>query len=189
MGDDQSGQIAEVGFSMYIEMLEQAIKAIERGDTPALEEPLDMSIEVDLGLPALIPASYLGDINARLTLYKRIGFCREKSELHELQIEMIDRFGLLPDETKTLFLVTELKILAKTYGILKITANDKGARILFNKTPKIDPGKLILLIQSEHQRYQLDGQDVIKIKMPLPQVETRVMAIDKLLQKIAVDEE
>ena len=189
LGDDQSGQIAEVGFSMYIEMLEQAIKAIERGDTPALEEPLDMSIEVDLGLPALIPASYLGDINARLTLYKRIGFCREKSELHELQIEMIDRFGLLPDETKTLFLVTELKILAKTYGILKITANDKGARILFNKTPKIDPGKLILLIQSEHQRYQLDGQDVIKIKMPLPQVETRVMAIDKLLQKIAVDEE
>lgn len=184
LGDDQSGQIAEVGFSMYVDMLEQAIKAIERGDQPALEAPIDESREVDLGVPALIPSSYLPDVNARMTLYKRIGFCKTREALHELQVEMIDRFGLLPEPAQNLLLVTQLKLLTKAYGISKITANDKSARIVFDEQPNIDAGRLILLIQQENQRYQLDGQNVVKIKMPMKDAETRLMAIEKLLEKI-----
>ncbi|OOY41309.1 transcription-repair coupling factor, partial [Solemya velum gill symbiont] len=131
LGDEQSGQIAEVGYALYTELLERAVKAIRKGEQPELDRPLDHGAEIDLGLPALIPADYLPDVHMRLVQYKRIASAETTEELRELQVEMIDRFGLLPDPLKNLFAATRLKLRIQTMGIRKLDASASGARIQF----------------------------------------------------------
>src|SRR4029077_14303396 len=131
LGEEQSGQIQEVGFSLYTELLERAVKSIRSGKLPDLDPTIRHGAEVELHTPALIPDDYLPDINARLTLYKRISSARDDEELRELQVEMIDRFGLLPDAVKNLFAVTQLKLGANALGVRKLDLGEKGGRILF----------------------------------------------------------
>jgi len=185
LGEAQSGQIHEVGFSLYMDLLERAVQALKAGRIPELDRPLDHGPEIDLQSPALIPDDYLPDVHSRLILYKRIASARNDGELRELQIEMIDRFGLLPIAVKTLFRVTELKLRALPVGVKKIEAGPKGGRIVFGPEPKVNAAKLVELIQRQSRIYKLDGRDKLRFIKELPDAEARAAAVERLLEAIA----
>ncbi|MFZ1861150.1 MAG: transcription-repair coupling factor [Candidatus Competibacter sp.] len=184
LGEQQSGQIHEVGFTLYMDLLERAVQALKAGRVPELDRPLDHGPEIDLQSPALIPDDYLPDIHSRLILYKRIASARDEAELRELQVEMIDRFGLLPEPVKNLFRVTGLKLKATPIGIKKIEAGPKGGRIVFGPQPKVDPVKLVQLIQQQHHVYKLDGKDKLRFIKELADAQSRVVAVERLLEGI-----
>jgi len=185
LGEEQSGQMQEIGFSLYNELLERAVKALKEGREPELDRPLDHGTEIDLQFPALIPDDYLPDIHTRLTLYKRIASAEERDALRELQVEMIDRFGLLPEPVKNLFRLTELKLLATPLGVRKIEMGAAGGRILFGAEPHIDAGEIIRLIQNQPDRYKLDGQERLRIVKPLESAEERIAEVTALLERLA----
>jgi transcription-repair coupling factor (superfamily II helicase) len=174
LGAEQSGQIAEIGFSLYTELLERAVRSLRDGHLPDLDAEADHGAEIELHIPALIPDDYQPDVHARLTLYKRIASARDIQALRELQIEMIDRFGLLPDQTKHLFAITELKLAATQIGIRKIDLGANGGRIVFTAKPDIDPMDVIRLVQSQPKIYQLDGADKLRMKLELPDAASRI---------------
>ena len=182
LGEDQSGQMAEVGFSLYTELLERAVRSIKAGRLPDLDAGEEArGAEVELHVPALIPNDYLPDVHTRLTLYKRISSARDSIALRELQVEMIDRFGLLPDPVKHLFAIAELKLQANELGIRKLELGENGGRIVFESKPNIDPMAVIQLIQKQPKLYQMDGPDKLRIKHPLPESADRFNAARALL--------
>jgi len=187
LGNDQSGQIQEIGFTLYTELLERAVDALKSGKQPELDTPMDRGAEVDLQTAALIPENYLPDIQARLVLYKRIASAETLADLHELQVEMIDRFGLLPEPVKTLFSVTELKQKAEKLGIRKIDANAGGGRIIFTSEPNINAEQLITLIQTQAQCYKFDGADKLRFIKPFETTEQKVEFINGLLEKLSLE--
>jgi transcription-repair coupling factor (superfamily II helicase) len=184
LGDEQSGQIQEIGFTLYTELLERAVAALKSGKAADLEAPMDRGPEVDLQTAALIPADYLPDIHARLVLYKRIANTGTQKDLRELQVEMIDRFGLLPEPVKTLFSVTELKQQAEKLGVKKIDANAGGGRIVFTANPTLNTEELIRLIQTETQCYKFDGTDKLRFIKPFSDIEQKLEFISALLRKL-----
>lgn len=181
LGEDQSGQMAEVGFSLYTELLERAVRSIRQGKLPDVDSTDARGAEVELHIPALIPEDYLPDVHTRLTLYKRVSGARDSEELRELQVEMIDRFGLLPDPAKHLFAVAELKLIATHLGIRKLDLGDKGGRLQFVERPNVDPMSVIKLIQGQPKLYQMDGPDKLRIKLDLPDALARLAAAKGLL--------
>ncbi|HHA2759183.1 MULTISPECIES: transcription-repair coupling factor [Stenotrophomonas] len=186
LGEDQSGQMAEVGFSLYTELLERAVRSIKQGKLPDLDAGEEVrGAEVELHVPALIPEDYLPDVHTRLTLYKRISSARDSDALRELQVEMIDRFGLLPDAAKHLFAIAELKLKANTLGIRKLDLGENGGRIVFESKPNIDPIAVIQLIQKQPNLYAMEGPDKLRIKHPLPLPEDRFNAARALLTTLA----
>ncbi len=185
LGDEQSGQIQEIGFTLYREMLERAVKALRAGKTPDLDQPLQSGPEVELRIPALLPADYMPDVHMRLILYKRIAGAESEQTLRDLQVEMIDRFGLLPGPAKMLFRVAQLKLRAGALGIRKLEAGPKGGRILFTPEPAVDPMNIIRLVQTQPHTYRLDGPDRLRFAMDLEDRETRADAIEALLGKLA----
>ncbi|MEE9354167.1 MAG: transcription-repair coupling factor [Methylococcaceae bacterium] len=189
LGEEQSGQIQEIGFTLYTELLERAVNALKSGNQPELETPLDTGPEIDLQCSALITEDYLPDIHTRLVLYKRIANAEDMEGLRELQIEMIDRFGLLPPATKNLFSITELKCTAARLGIHKIDLHAKGGRIMFGPKPQINADQLISLIQTQPAIYQLDGTDKLKIAHGTESVEERLSFLTPLLDRLAVSAE
>ncbi|MCP5315702.1 MAG: transcription-repair coupling factor [Chromatiaceae bacterium] len=184
LGEEQSGQIHEIGFTMYTEMLERAVQAIRAGRQPELDRPLDHGTEVDLHIPALLPDDYLPDVHVRLIQYKRIASADSADELRDLKVEMIDRFGLLPEPARNLFDVTELKLYAQPYGIRKIEAGPAGGRILFEAEPKIDPMRLITLIQTQPKAFKLDGAERLKFFADLDDPATRVPSVKAMLDQV-----
>ncbi len=184
LGDEQSGQIQEVGFSMYTELLERAVKALKEGKEPNLDQPFEQHSEIDLKIPALLPDDYLPDVHTRLVIYKRIANAADKEALRELQVEMIDRFGLLPDATKNLIRVTELKLKAKPIGIKRIEAGPASGRLIFNEQPNIDPMQIIDLIQKQNKTFKLDGQDKLRFVLPMDSTEERIEGVDKVLDAL-----
>ena len=184
LGDEQSGHMQEIGFNLYSELLERAVQALKAGKQPDLDRPLDHGAEIDLAAPALIPEDFVPDVHNRLIMYKRIASAANKEELRDLQVEMIDRFGLLPEQTKNLFQLTHLKLKATPLGIRKIEANSAGARLLFDKQPNIDPMKIILLIQQQPRLYKLDGNEKLRVIKPLPDFNSRLGEIDSLLTNL-----
>jgi transcription-repair coupling factor (superfamily II helicase) len=185
LGEEQSGQIMEIGYSMYTELLERAVKSLQEGKEPELDKPLHHATEIDLHVPALIPEDYLPDVHERLIMYKRIASAADKQELRELQVEMIDRFGLIPDALKTLFRLTELKLKASPLGIEKIDMGAQGGRLNFTDKPDIDPMKIIQLIQNQPKTYKLDGNDKLRINQDLPDADTRITLLDNLLDELS----
>ena len=186
LGEDQSGQMAEVGFSLYTELLERAVRSIRLGKLPDLDAGEEVrGAEVELHVPSLIPDDYLPDVHTRLTLYKRISSARDSAALRELQVEMIDRFGLLPDPAKHLFAIAELKLQANELGIRKVDLGESGGRIVFEAKPNIDPMSVIQLIQKQSNLYSMDGPDKLRIKHPLPTPEDRFNAARALLTTLA----
>ncbi|KRA20103.1 transcription-repair coupling factor [Lysobacter sp. Root604] len=181
LGEDQSGQMAEVGFSLYTELLERAVRSIRQGKLPDVDATEARGAEVELHIPALIPDDYLPDVHTRLTLYKRVSGARDVDQLRELQVEMIDRFGLLPDAAKHLFAVAELKLAATELGIRKLDLGEKGGRVQFVEKPNVDPMAVIRLIQTQSKLYQMDGADKLKIKLDLPDAPARLAAAKGLL--------
>ncbi len=184
LGEDQSGQMQTIGFGLYMEMLEQAVEAIREGKTPNLDKPLQHGCELNLHLSAIIPEDYLPDVHNRLMLYKRIANARSTEHLEEIQVEMIDRFGLLPEPTKHLFRLTALKLNAESLGILKIDANDKGGKFEFDSEPKIDPMRLIQLIQRQPHIFKLDGPTGLRFTLKMPTVEERFQQLESLVSNL-----
>jgi len=181
LGDEQSGQIQEIGFGLYTELLDRAVRALKSGKIPDFDLSSEHETEVELHLPALIPDDYLGDVHTRLTLYKRIASARNEEELRDLQVEMIDRFGLLPDSTRQLFAVASLKLMATPLGIRKLDFSAKGGRITFREKPDVDPLAIIKLIQSQPRVYKLDGQDKLKVILDLPGAAERMRSAQDVL--------
>ncbi|HXS04545.1 MAG TPA: transcription-repair coupling factor [Rhodanobacter sp.] len=181
LGDEQSGQIQEIGFGLYTELLDRAVRALKSGKIPDFDLSSEHETEVELHLPALIPDDYLGDVHARLTLYKRIASARSEDDLRDLQVEMIDRFGLLPDSTKQLFAVASLKLMATPLGIRKLDFGANGGRITFREKPEVDPLAIIKLIQGLPRVYKLDGQDKLKVILDLPGASERIRSAQEVL--------
>ncbi|MBK5967986.1 MULTISPECIES: transcription-repair coupling factor [Thiorhodovibrio] len=185
LGEEQSGQIHEVGFTLYMDLLERAVQALKAGRTPELDRPLDHGAEIDLGLPALLPDDYLPDIHTRLITYKRIASAADTNELKELKVEMIDRFGLLPEPAKNLFTITELKLKVQPHGIRKIEAGPKGGRILFGEEPKIDHMRLVQLIQSRPKEFKLDqSAGALRFYRDMPEGDKRAAQVDTILGQL-----
>jgi transcription-repair coupling factor (superfamily II helicase) len=183
LGEGQSGQIQEIGFNLYNDLLERAVKALKSGKVPD-PKATSRRTTVELGAPALIPDDYLPDVHSRLILYKRIASAPTQEALNELRVEMIDRFGLLPEPTKTLFSVTRIKLVAQELGIRKLDMHAKGGRMIFDDKPNIDPMKVITLIQKRPWVFKLDGQDKLRFEIELPTVEEREEWVIKLMGEI-----
>jgi transcription-repair coupling factor (superfamily II helicase) len=186
LGDGQSGQIQEVGFTFYTELLEQAVRALKAGEQPELSLSLETGVEVNLQVSALIPEDYLGDIHARLVLYKRIASAETRGDLRQLRIEMVDRFGLFPESVKALFLVSEIKQCAEPLGLKKIEFNDRGGRLVFSQHPTIKTEKLINLVQTQAQCYQLKGVEQLNILKKFTNLDEKVQFIQQLLRDLTL---
>ncbi|MCO7555286.1 transcription-repair coupling factor [Metapseudomonas otitidis] len=184
LGEGQSGQIQAVGFTLYMEMLERAVKSIQKGEQPNLEQPLGGGPEINLRVPALIPEDYLPDVHARLILYKRIASATDEDGLKELQVEMIDRFGLLPEPTKNLVRLTLLKLQAEKLGIKKVDAGPQGGRIEFAADTCVDPLVLIKLIQGQPKRYKFEGATQFRFLVPMERPEERFNTLEALFERL-----
>jgi transcription-repair coupling factor (superfamily II helicase) len=184
LGDDQSGQMQEIGFGLYNELLERAVNALKSGKDPSLNLDQRHFVEIDLHVPALIPNDYLPDVHTRLVLYKRISAAKDNDALRELQVEMIDRFGLLPEQTQTLFAIHELRFKAKAIGIRKIDVYDQGGRIIFEQEPNIEPMTIIQLIQSQPAKFKLDGQDKLRFIFDMPDADSRLSTLNHVLDEL-----
>jgi len=185
LGQEQSGQIQEVGYALYMEFLERAIAALKTGKMPQLDRPLEHGVEIDLRLPALIPDDYLPDVHARLLMYKRIAGAENHRALENLQVEMIDRFGLLPEPTKNLFQLTEFKLQAHALGIRKIDFGERGGRILFQPDPNVAVENIVSLIQRDPGVYRLEGGDKLRVMMELPDVQERIQVLGGILTHLS----
>ena len=163
LGAEQSGQIHQIGFSLYSDMLARAVDALRRGEEPELDRPVHRGIDIELHVPALIPESYLVDVQARLTLYKRIASAGDSARLRELQVEMIDRFGLLTEAIKNLFEIAELRLQAERLGIKRLDFGPQGGRIEFSDDTKAEPARVIRLIQERAHDYRMDGPNKLRI--------------------------
>lgn len=181
LGDDQSGQMQTIGFNLYMEMLEQAVNALKNGQEPTLENLLQKQTEVDLKLPALLPDDYIHDVNARLGMYKRVASCANLADIDELQVELIDRFGLLPDAAKNLFSLQQLKMQASNLGITKIEANPKGGYFEFSQNTKVNPSFIIGLIQSAPHIYKMDGANKLRFAISEANARERLKMITAMI--------
>ncbi|MEL4886291.1 transcription-repair coupling factor [Pectobacterium betavasculorum] len=185
LGDDQSGQMTSVGFSLYMELLESAVDALKAGREPSLEDLINSQTDVELRLPALLPDDFIPDVNTRLSLYKRIASAKTTAELDELKVELIDRFGLLPDASRHLLQIAALRQQAQALGIRRIEGNEKGGFIEFSEQNRVDPSHLIGLLQRDPGTYRLDGPTRLKFMKDLSDRPQRIEFIGSLLGNMA----
>ena len=185
LGDGQSGHIHSIGFSLYMDLLERAVHAIRDGKTPDLDSALNPVVDVNLNIPALIPDDYLPDIHTRLILYKRIGNTKNAAQLRELQVEMIDRFGLLPDPVKNLFRVTSLRHRAEQLGIIKLQAGAGGGTVEFSKETPIEPMTIVELVQQQSDIFRLQGATQLRYNIDMHSAEERLQHAEELLELLA----
>jgi transcription-repair coupling factor (superfamily II helicase) len=184
LGENQSGKISEIGFNLYHDLLQRTIRAIKSGKKLNIEDTINEQVEIDIGIACIIPQTYLDDVHERLVLYKRIASAKNEDELKDLQIEMIDRFGLLPEPTKNLFASTTLRFICEKIGINKIIIFDDKAEITLGVNHTIEPIKIINLIQKEAKTYRLKGQNTLVYKKSMAEDSTRVRSIENLLKNL-----
>ncbi len=185
LGEDQSGQMQAIGFTLYTELLERAVKSLKQGNDPQLETASHHGTEIDLHVAALIPEDYLPDVHTRLVMYKRIANAHNDIELKDIQVEMIDRFGLLTDQIKNLFAITQLKLKATPLDILSINFSSNGGRMVFSEKPNLDPMKIINLIQTQSKLYKLDGNSKLKLLKKEPDFNRQIDFLSELLDHLA----
>ena len=183
LSESQSGEMQEIGFSLYSTMLDTAIQSLKQGKEPDMQHPLGVATEINLHVPALLPEDYCHDIHERLVLYKRMANCADNDQLDDMQRELIDRFGLLPNPARALLDCHRLRIAAKPLGITRIDASADSIQVQFIPNPPIDPLKIIQLIQSSRE-YSLSGQDRLKVLVQIEDVNKRVIRIKELMQKL-----
>ena len=184
LGEGQSGEMHEVGFSLYTEMLKQAVKALKKGHEPDLDAPLGVTTEINLHSPALLPEDYCPDVHERLVLYKRLASCDSDGDIDAIHEELIGRFGLPPQPVKTLIDCLRLRLAARELGIQKIDASEVAIQLTFIKNPPIDPMKIIGLIQNK-RNYKLAGQDKLRVESALPDVALRCARVKELLRELS----
>ena len=161
------------------------LEAMKKGETPNLDQPLSRGTEVNLHLPALIPETYLPDVHNRLVMYQRIANAEHDGALRELQVEMIDRFGLLPDQIKNLFRQNRLKLKAQAMGVKRIEASSSSGRMEFAKTTQIDPMVLVKLVQMQPKNFRLEGGTVLRFTLPMEKTETRFQRMEDLIKQLS----
>ena len=183
LGDSQSGGIQDIGFTLYSDMLNAAVKSLKAGREPDLMRPLNVATEINLHTPALLPETYCGDVHERLVIYKRLANCVDESALDQLQEELIDRFGLLPMPTQTLVDCHRLRILGKPLDLLKIDASAQAITVQFGADTPIHPHRVIHLVQQK-RHYKLAGQDKLRIEKALENVRDRVTEIKNILREL-----
>ncbi|MDO9218524.1 MAG: transcription-repair coupling factor, partial [Lacisediminimonas sp.] len=173
LGENQSGEMTEIGFQLYSDMLNHAVHALRNGKEPDLESPLASTTEINLHVPALLPSDYCGDVHERLSLYKRLANCKQQAAIDALQEELIDRFGKLPDPARALVETHRLRVTAEPVGIIKIDAHAEAAVLQFQPNPPIDAMRIIELVQ-KNRHIRLNGQDKLRITAKMPDLASRV---------------
>lgn len=182
LGDSQSGEMQEIGFHLYADMLNHAVKQLKAGKEPDLDAPLGVTTEINLHTPALLPTKYCPDVHERLVIYKRLANCEDEDALDNIQEELIDRFGLLPEQGEALMACHRLRIAAKNIGIVKIDASDAAIQLQFNVKADIDPMKLINLLQRD-KRCRMNGPDKLRITVALPELQLRTDFVKTILKE------
>jgi transcription-repair coupling factor (superfamily II helicase) len=183
LGENQSGEMLEIGFQLYSEMLNEAVRSLKAGKEPDMSAPLSSTTEINLHVPALLPAEFCGDVHERLSIYKRLANCQSQDKVDDMQEELIDRFGKLPDAVKALIETHRLRILAKSVGIVKIDAHGEAANLQFMEKPPIDPIKIITLIQ-KNRHIKLAGQDKLRIAASMPDLVARVNQVKQTIKQL-----
>jgi transcription-repair coupling factor (superfamily II helicase) len=184
LGEDQSGSMSQVGFSLYMEMLDQAVTALKDGKQPSLDQVMANQTEIDLRVPALLPDEYIFDVSLRLSLYKRIASAKNKNKLDDIQVELIDRFGLLPQPAKNLVNIAKLRLKAQTIGIARIEAGPLGGSIEFSGNTQIDPRIIITMIQQQPSVFNMKGANKLTFKRTSEDTKTRFMLITNILNDL-----
>jgi len=185
LGEEQSGSMSQVGFSLYMDMLDQAVSALKEGKQPSLDQVLSKQTEIDLRVPALLPDDYIFDVSLRLSIYKRIASCDNKNELDDIQVELIDRFGLLPQATKNLVHIAKLRLKAQKIGIARIEASATGGSIEFSDDTKVDPMFIISLIQQQPSVFKMEGANKLKFKRATEDAKSRFTLITQILNDLS----
>ncbi len=183
LGENQSGEMLEVGFQLYSDMLNEAVRSLKAGKEPDLAAPLSSTTEINLHVPALLPSDFCGDVHERLSIYKRLANCERQEKIDDMQEELIDRFGKLPDPVKALIETHRLRIAAKAVGILKIDAHGEAANLQFMEKPPIDPIRIITLIQ-KNRHIKLAGQDKLRITASMPDLAARVNQVKQTIKQL-----
>ncbi len=183
LGEGQSGEMMQVGFTLYTEMLKQAVRDLKKGRQPDLDAPLGITTEIKLHSPALLPESYCPDIHERLVLYKRLAVCETVQQINAIHEELVDRFGLPEQPVKTLIESHHLRLAAKELGIDAIDATGEAVTITFGKHHQIDPTEIILLIQTD-KKYRLAGADKLKFTAQMEDVEMRIKTVKSVLKTL-----
>jgi transcription-repair coupling factor (superfamily II helicase) len=183
LGESQSGEMQEIGFALYTDMLNAAVSSLRQGREPDMAHPLGVTTEINLHCPALLPNDYCNDIHQRLMLYKRLANGANLDDIDDLHQELIDRFGLLPEAANTLLDSHRLRILAKPLGISKVDASTESIQVQFIPNPPIDPMRILKMIQTKRQ-YKLVGQDKLKIELKYSEVAQRVLAIKAFFKEL-----
>ncbi|MBS0001529.1 MAG: transcription-repair coupling factor [Thioalkalivibrio sp.] len=184
LGAEQSGQIQEVGFTLYNDLLNRAVNALRSGHMPDAETTTTTT-EVEPGLPALLPEDYVPDVHTRLILYKRLASAPDTAALRDLEVELIDRFGLLPGPARALMAATRLRLRLLPLGIRKLELGPGGGRLLFGQQPRVDVGAMVRLVQSDPGSYRLDGEKAFRFHADIETLEARISAVERLLNQIA----
>ena len=184
LGESQSGDMQEVGFNLYVRMLDAAVRSLKNGREPDLAAPLAVTAEINLHVPALLPADYVSDVHERLVLYKRLANCESLEALDRLREELVDRFGLTPEPARTLIECHRLRILGQPLGIARIDASETAIQLQFIAKPPIDPAKVLNLVRQK-THYRLAGQDKLRIELKLPDVKARVSAVREAFGELA----
>jgi transcription-repair coupling factor (superfamily II helicase) len=184
LGDSQSGDMQEVGFGLYADMLNQAVRALKNGREPDLSAPLEAVTEINLHVPALLPAEYCGDVNERLTLYKRLANCTTLDALEGMQEELVDRFGKLPEAARALIETHRLRILSAPLGVARIDAAAEAVVMSFVPNPPLPPEKIIRFIQSRRD-VKLSGPDRLRFTLKTVDLTQRVQRLREILKALA----
>ncbi|RAU79534.1 transcription-repair coupling factor, partial [Klebsiella pneumoniae] len=184
LGEDQSGQMETIGFSLYMELLENAVDALKAGREPSLEDLTSQQTEVELRMPSLLPDDFIPDVNTRLSFYKRIASAKNEQDLEEIKVELIDRFGRLPDAVRNLLDIARLRQQAQKLGIRKLESNEKGGVIEFNEKNNVNPVWLIGLLQKQPQHFRLDGPTRLKFMQDLEERKTRMDWVRQFMRQL-----
>jgi transcription-repair coupling factor (superfamily II helicase) len=184
LGESQSGNLHEVGFDLYTQMLNAAVRALRSGREPDLMAPLAAVTEINLHAPALLPADYVADVHQRLSLYKRLATCADEAALSALREEIVDRFGKLPEATQALLETHRLRLLAAPLGVKKIDASAEAMALHFAADAPVDPARLIALLQKE-RGLRLAGPERLRIEQKTPTAAARVQTLRRVLTALA----
>ena len=184
LGEQQSGSMQAIGYSLYMEMLEKATKAIQKGKTPNFDAPLSLTAEINLHMPALIPDDYLGDVHQRLLFYKRISNTDTQEKLDNIRMELIDRFGVPPQSVKQLFAVHQVRLKAETLGITKIDLGANGGNIEFSQDTPVQAMSIIQMMQKQPTYYRMDGGQRLRVMVALADYTKRLQFINEVLNQL-----
>jgi transcription-repair coupling factor (superfamily II helicase) len=184
LGEQQSGQMTEVGLAMYLDMLEHAVEALKAGREPALDRPLAAATEVELRLPAFLPETYVADVHVRLGLYKRIAAAETEMALDELTAEIYDRFGPLPPVAQSLLHIAKLKLTARAIGVRRLDLGAQGGSVVFEERHSIDPTAVVRMVQKTAREYRLEGPLKLRVSRALPTEDARFAFAADLLKRL-----